>query len=60
MLYGNEPFALIFLKNNKISGIDLDRFRPDPKLYLDKYKSYDAIISKNYIKIDGRNYILKT
>ncbi len=65
LLYGNPPFALMYFRNKRWIGLDLQQFRPDPILYIKKGKIYNSNITlksngtriKN-MNIDGKKYII--
>ncbi len=48
LLYGEPPFALFYLKASpeRWVGLDLQQFRPDPRLYLKKNYIYSATITE--------------
>jgi len=62
-LYGNPPFAMMYLKEDRFVGIDLHLFRPDPTKTLKKNKVYDAVLRRNTkgisnIQINKKNFIV--
>ena len=63
-LYGNPPYALLYSQEKREwVGLDLQQFRPDPKLYLKKNIEYTATYSRgkysiNKMKIKNVNYIV--